>query len=121
MCAVDDAAGGGVPASAAEALRMAAASLDYLSSLAAGDLDGPGCGAALVELSQVQAKLAGARVRLLRRFDAVNGHDADGYGSATPWLIAKAGLTRKAARSQVRQMRRWVSAPPWRRRWPTRC
>jgi hypothetical protein len=111
MCAVDDAAGEAVPASASEALRVAAASLDYLSSLAAEDLDGPGCGAALVALSQIQAKLAGARVRLLRRFDAVNGHDADGYGSATPWLMAKAGLTRKAARSQVRQMRRLGERP----------
>jgi Domain of unknown function (DUF222) len=111
MCAGDDTAGRGAPASAGEALRTAAASLDYLSSLAAGDLDGPGCGAALVELSHLQAKLAGARVRLLRRFDAVNGHDADGHGSATPWLTAKAGLTRKAARSQVRQMRRLGGRP----------
>jgi len=121
MCAVDstpsDAIAGGplpagmTPGSAAKALRLAAASLDYLNSAAAEDLDGPGCGAALVALSQLQAKLAGARVRLLRRFDAVNGHDADGYGSATPWLMAKAGLTRKAARSQVRQMRRLSERP----------
>jgi hypothetical protein len=111
MCAVDDAADRTAPASTEEALRMAAASLDYLDSLAADDLDGPGCGAALVALSQIQAKLAGARARLLRRFDAVNGHDADGYGSATPWLMAKAGLTRKAARSQVRQMRRLGERP----------
>jgi len=116
MCAADDAPGGAVPGntapvSVAEALRLAGASLDYLNSVAAGDLDGQGCGAALVALSQLQAKLAGARVRLLRRFDAVGGHDADGYGSATPWLMAKAGLTRKAARSQVRQMRRLGERP----------
>ena len=114
MCAVDDVPGGTVPvgtvpvgtapASAAEALGLIGASLDYLSS-AAGDLDGPGCGEALVALSQVQARLAGARVRLLRRFAAVKGHEGDGYASATPWLMAKAGLTRKAARAQVRQMR----------------
>src|SRR6201996_3089276 len=116
MCAADDAPGGTAPGntapvSVAEALRLAGASLDYLNSVAAEDLDGPGCGAALVALSQLQAKLAGARVRLLRRFDAVGGHDADGYGSATPWLMAKAGLTRKAARSQVRQMRRLGERP----------
>ena len=111
MCAIDDTAGRAAPASAAEALRTAAASLDCLSSLAAGDLDGPGCGAALAALSDIQARLAGARVRLLRRFDAVNGHDADGYGSAAPWLTAKAGLTRKAARAQVRQMRRLSQRP----------
>jgi hypothetical protein len=50
-------------------------------------------------------------VRLLRRFTAVNGHGADGYGTATPWLMAKAGLTKKAARSQVRQMRRLGERP----------
>jgi len=99
------------PGSVAEALRLAGASLDFLNSAAAGDLDGPGCGEALIALSDLQAKLAGARVRLLRRFDAVNGHDADGYGTVTPWLMAKAGLTRKAARSQVRQMRRLGERP----------
>jgi hypothetical protein len=46
---------------------------------------------ALVALAQLQANLAGARVRLLRWFAAVKGHDADGYGSATPWLMARAG------------------------------
>src|SRR3984957_14602727 len=97
--------------SVAEALRLADASLDYLNSASAEGLDGPGCGAALVALSQLQAKLAGARVRLLRRFDAVSGHDADGYATATPWLMAKAGLTRKAARAQVRQMRRLGERP----------
>lgn len=111
MRAIDDVPGTVAPASVAEALRLAASSLDYLSSVDTGDLDGPGCGAALVELSQLQAKLAGARVRFLRRFDAVNGHDADGFASATPWLTAKAGLTRKAARSQVRQMRRLGHRP----------
>ena len=115
MCAADDAPSGMVPggpasASAAEALRLIGASLDYLNS-AAGELDGPGCGEALVALAQVQAKLAGARVRLLRRFAATKGHEADGYASATPWLIAKAGLTRKVARAQVRQMRRLGERP----------
>jgi hypothetical protein len=99
------------PASLAEALRLLHASLDFLNSAATSDLDGPGCGEALIALSELQARLAGARVRLLRRFDALSGHDADGYGTATPWLMAKAGLTRKAARSQVRQMRRLGERP----------
>jgi Domain of unknown function (DUF222) len=97
--------------SVAEALRLAGASLDFLNSASAEGLDGPGCGEALVALSDLQAKLAGARVRLLRRFDAAGGHDADGYGTVTPWLMARAGLTRKAARSQVRQMRRLGERP----------
>ncbi len=105
------ASGSMAPSSIAEALRLIDASLDYLNSAEAGDVDGPGCGSALVALSQLEAKLAGARVRLLRRFDAAGGHDCDGYGSATPWLMAKAGLTGKAARSQVRQMRRLSGRP----------
>jgi hypothetical protein len=87
------------------------ASLDYLSSVAASEMVGPGCGEALIALSEAQAKLAGARVRLLRRFDALDAHDADGFGSSTPWLMAKAGLTKKAARSQVRQMRLLAERP----------
>src|SRR3984957_2331667 len=129
MCAVDDEPAGPAgtvrsgtvrsgtvrsdpaPGSVAEALRLAGASLDFLSSAAVSDLDGPGCGEALVGLSLLQARLAAARVRLLRRFGAGNGHDADGHGSASAWLTARAGLTRKAARSQVRQMRRLGERP----------
>jgi hypothetical protein len=131
MCAVDDEPGAGIsanpapanhaptsgvpvgaaPTSVAEALRLIDMSLDYLNCAAAGDLDGPGCGAALVALAQVQAKLAGARVRLLRRFAAVKGYEADGYASASPWLTARAGLTGKAARAQVRQARRLGERP----------
>jgi hypothetical protein len=121
MCGVDEAPEGAAlsdtvlsdtaSASVEEALRLAGASLDYLGSAAASDLNGAGCGEALIALSQLQAKLAGARVRLLRRFDAVNGHDADGHGTATPWLMARAGLTRRAARVQVRQMRRLGERP----------
>lgn len=115
MCAIDgrpDGAspGGTVFGGPAEALRLAAASLDYLGSVAE-NLDGQGCGEALVALTQLQAKLAGARVRLLRRFGTVKGHETDGFASATPWLMAKAGLTRKAARTQVRQVRRLSERP----------
>jgi hypothetical protein len=109
--AADMAAGGTVPGSVAEALRLASASMDYLLSQGAADLDGAGCGEALVALSRVQAKLAAARVGLLRRFDALDGHDGDGYGSCTPWLTARAGETKGAARAQVRQMRRLSARP----------
>jgi hypothetical protein len=82
--------GGPVPESAAEALQLVAACLDYLNSAAAENLDGPECGAALVALTELQGQLAGVRVRLLRRFAALKGHDADGYASATPWLVRTA-------------------------------
>ena len=53
----------------------------------------------------IQAKLAAAYAGFLRRFDSANAHNADGYGSSSAWLAAKAQLTRKDARSAVRQMR----------------
>src|ERR1700759_5501604 len=82
---------------AADALRVTLAALDYLNS-AAADLDGAACGDLLVGLGEARAKLTAAHAGLLRRFDAVRAHDADGYGSSSAWLAARAGMSRKAAR-----------------------
>jgi len=59
----------------------------------------------------VQAKLTAAHAGLLRRFDAANAHDADGYGSSSSWLAAKAGMSKKGARAAVRQMRKLGDRP----------
>jgi Domain of unknown function (DUF222) len=48
---------------------------------------------------------------VLRRFDAADAHDCDGYGSSSAWLAAKAGMTKKAARAAVREMRRLGERP----------
>jgi hypothetical protein len=95
---------------AADALRVTLAALDYLNS-AAADLDGAACGDLLVGLGEVQAKLTAAHAGLLRRFDAARAHDADGYGSSSAWLAARAGMSRKAARASVRQMRQLGDRP----------
>src|SRR5579863_2592507 len=84
--------------SAHEALAMAGAALDYLNAAVAG-LDGSACGDLLVVLGEVQAKLTAAHAGLLRRFDAADAHDADGYGSSSSWLAARARLTSKDARA----------------------
>jgi hypothetical protein len=99
------------PRDAAEALRMAGACLDYLNSPAAGDLDGSACGEVLAALGGIQAKLAAARSSFLRRFDAANAHDTDGYGSSSAWLAAKAKMSRRDARAAVRQMRQLEARP----------
>jgi len=96
---------GGMPGGVADALRMGDAFADYLNSPAAAELDGTACGEVLVALGGIQAKLAAAYAELLRRFDAADAHNADGYGSSSAWLIAKAQLTKKDARAAVRQMR----------------
>jgi Domain of unknown function (DUF222) len=96
--------------SAPDAVEMAASAMDYVNS-AVADLDGAACGELLIALGEVQAKLTAAHAGLLRRFDAADAHDADGYGSSSSWLTAKAGLPSKAARAAVRQMRQLGERP----------
>ncbi len=62
-------------------------------------------------MGEVQGKLAAAHAATLRRFDAADAHDADGYGSSSAWLTAKAGMPKKAARAAVRQMRQLGEHP----------
>ena len=102
---------GDVFASASEALRMGSAVMDYLNSSAVANLDGAAYGGLLIGLGEIQAKLTAAHVELLRRFDAADAHDADGYGSSSAWLAAKAGMSKGAARASVRQMRQLGSRP----------
>jgi hypothetical protein len=96
---------------APQALRMASAAIDYLNSPAVAGLDGTAYGALLIGLGEVQAKLAAAHAEFLRRFDAVNAHDADGYGSSSAWLAAKGGMSTGAARASVRRMRQLSDRP----------
>jgi hypothetical protein len=96
--------------SAPDAVAMAAAAMDYLNSAVAA-LDGAACGELLIALGEVQAKLTAAHAGLLRRFDAADAHDADGYGSSSAWLAAKAGMSKQAARSAVKQMRQLGDRP----------
>ncbi len=109
-----------------EALRIAGAAIDYLNAVAgnvvAGNtaaacdaapvsLDGTACGEVLIALGEIQAKLTAAHAGFLRRFDAADAHDADGYGTSSSWLAAKAGLSKKAAKAAVRQMRQLRDRP----------
>jgi Domain of unknown function (DUF222)/HNH endonuclease len=98
--------------SAAGALRVAGAALDYvISTVSGGNLDGAACGDLLIALGQHQAKVTAAHAGVLRGFDTADAHDADGYGSSSAWLAAKAGLSKKAARAAVRQMRQLTERP----------
>jgi hypothetical protein len=91
----------------ADALQMGDAFARYLNSPAAAGLDGAACGEVLLALGGIQAKLAAAYADFLRRFDAADAHNADGYGSSSAWLAAKAQLTKRDARAAVRQMRQF--------------
>src|ERR1700744_565455 len=98
-------------ASVAQALRAAEAAMDYLNSAEAAELPGGACGDVLIALGRIQAKHGAAHAGFLRRFDAADAHDADGYGSSSAWLAAKGQLARKDARAAVREMRRLGERP----------
>ncbi len=102
---------GEMPGSVAEALRMAGAGLGYLNSSAGDDLDPAALGEVLTTLGDLQGRLAAAHAAFLRRFDAADAHDADGYGSSSAWLAAKGRMTRRDARAAVRQMRQFSQRP----------
>ena len=101
MCTAD----GRVFGSVAEALRMANATMDYLNSPDAADLDPVACGTVLRSLAEVQAKFTAAHASVLARFDAADAHDSDGYGNSAAWLMAMTDMTRGDARAEMWQMR----------------
>src|SRR5215471_4693626 len=101
MCTGD----GQPPGSVAEALRLAHVGLDYLNSPAAAELHAAAAGGVLTSLGELQAKVAAAHAAFLRRFDAADGHDADGYGTSAAWLAAMAKMAKKDAKAAVGQMR----------------
>ena len=110
MCTADGAgcalaAPGGGFASVADALRVTRAAAAYLNSPAAADLESAARGEALEALGAITSLLGAAANGLLRRFDADDGHDADGYANSATWLAAKNHLGRKDAKAAVRQMR----------------
>jgi Domain of unknown function (DUF222) len=105
------ACGGETPASVAEALRMADIGFEYLNSPAAGELDAAALGEALTALGGLQDRLAAAHATFLRRFDAADAHDADGYASSSAWLAAKSRMTKRDALAAVRQMRQFSQRP----------
>src|SRR3984885_5645836 len=110
MCTADGsdcalAAPGGSFASVADALRVTSAAAAYLNSPAAGDLDGAARADALEQLGAITSLLGAATNGILRRFDAGDDHDADGYANSAAWLASKTRLGRKDAKAAVRQMR----------------
>jgi Aldehyde dehydrogenase family/Domain of unknown function (DUF222) len=89
----------------AQALAAGRAAAAYLNSPPARDLDGRARGEALEALGAITSLLTGATNGILRRFDADDDHDTDGYATSAAWLAAKTHLGRKDAKAAVRQMR----------------
>src|SRR6516165_7014714 len=100
-----------LPGTVAGALRITHAGLDYLNSPAAAELPAAACGPVLTALGELQAKVTAAHAAFLRRFDAADAHDADGYGTSSAWLAAMTKLSVKDAKAAVRRMRRLTERP----------
>src|SRR3984957_4991656 len=98
-------------ASVADALRIGRDLGAYLNSAAADGLDGPARAEALEQLGAIASLLGAASNGLMRRFDAADDHDGDGYATTAAWLAAKTRLGRKDAKAAVRQMR-LLARPP---------
>src|ERR1700722_2018336 len=81
-------------ASVADALRIGRDLGTYLNSPAAADLDGPGRAEALEQLGAITSLLGAAANGLIRRFDAADDHDGDGYATTAAWLAAQTRLRR---------------------------
>ena len=86
---------------------MAGAGLAYLNSAAGDQLDSAALGEVLTALGDLQDRIAAAHATFLRRFDAADAHDADGYASSSAWLAAKSRMTKRDALAAVRQMRQF--------------
>src|SRR5215813_3036628 len=107
MCTGD----GQLPGSIAGALRMTGAGLDYLNSPAAAELHAAATGEVLAALGVISAKVTAAHAAFLRRFDAADAHDADGYGTSAAWLAAMTKMAKNDARAAVRRMRQLSRHP----------
>ena len=99
MCTADSpgcalAAPGRAFGSVADALRVTRAAAVYLNSPPAADLDGAARAEALEQLGAITSLLGAAANGILRRFDASDDHDTDGYATAAAWL---ADVLRRAA------------------------
>ena len=100
-----------VPGSVADALRVVHAGLDYLAGPEAAELSAEALGGVLTSLGEIQAKFTAAHAGFLRRFDAADAHDSDGYGTSSAWLGAMTRLTAGDARAAVAQMRTLARHP----------
>ena len=110
MCEADGRMTTGSPRSVAEALRTVLVCLDYLIPVAP-ELPAAACGEALATMGEVRSKVAAVDAGMLRRFDALDGHDADGYGSSSAWLAAMTKMTKKDAKAAVKHMRTLAERP----------
>jgi hypothetical protein len=104
---------GTVPAfaSAAEAMRMALAGLNYLAAADATAMPVEEQAQCLRGLEQVNSVVTAARTSILGAYSAGQGYTADADYSPRAWLIHKTGVTRGAAVAYTAWVRRAKAHP----------
>ena len=104
---------GAVPvfASAAEAMQMARAGLDYLAATDATAMAAEEQARSLRALEQVNSVATAARTSILGAYTAGQGYTADADYSSRAWLIHKTGVTRGTAVAYTAWVRRVAGAP----------
>ncbi|MBV9381751.1 MAG: DUF222 domain-containing protein [Streptosporangiaceae bacterium] len=100
-----------IPASAAEALGMLDAALDYLNTAESAGLSPAAQADALAALGRAQSKQIAAHAAILGAFTASSGYEADGHGGPVPWLMQVTRVTKGAARGAAGWMRRLKGHP----------
>lgn len=109
--------GDGQPGDYAEALKLLAAGLDFLNTVAP-QLPESALGEVLLGLEAAASRQVAARAAVLGQFDAVGAHDRDGYQNSSSWLRDKAGMSRRPPGARSGRCGRCVPGRCWRTRWP---
>jgi hypothetical protein len=99
-------------ASAAEAMAVVRAGLDYLAAADATAMAAGEQARCLRGLEQAGSVLTAARTSVLGGFTAGQGYAADADYSARAWLIHQTGITRGAAVAYTAWVRRAEAHPP---------
>ena len=99
------------PSSAAEALSVLDAGLDYLNATDVTLLGAAAQGECLRALGRANAKFTAAHAALVRAFDAAGGPEADGYPTPRAWLTARTRITKGAANEAVKWARTLARHP----------
>jgi len=105
MCGADD------PASVDDALAMLDRALAALTATDAALLPADVQARALRALERAEARHTAARARMLAAFNAQDGHEDDGHGSARAWLRWQTRVTKTAAVAAVAWSRRLDAHP----------
>ncbi len=98
-------------ATAAEALQMVRAGLDYLAAADATAMAAEEQARSLRALEQAHSVATAARTAILAAFTAGQGYTADADYSSRAWLINQTGVTRGAAVAYTAWVRRSQAHP----------